>query len=195
MALWSVDLIRVRTQHLGAVVAANEKEAIKAANMPDGLSRRALVVAAVAPPTWAAWARLVHAAPVSFKVPISGGQQVPLVETKGYGVADLTYDPDTRVVKWTVTYNDLSSPITMAQFHGPAQPSKNAPGLVWLAKQGSPVESPITGQATLTAEQNRQFAAGEWYINIHTQAHPDGEIRGQVLTPQPERARPARGRR
>jgi CHRD domain len=26
-----------------------------------------------------------------------------------------------------------------------------------------------------------QFTAGEWYINVHTQANPNGEIRGQVL--------------
>ena len=31
MARWSVDLIRARTQHLGTVVAANEKEAIAVA--------------------------------------------------------------------------------------------------------------------------------------------------------------------
>ena len=152
----------------------------------DVLSPRALVVAAAAL-AWAAWGGPLHAAPISFKVPISGVQQVPLVETQGYGVADLTYDPDTRLVTWTVTYNGLSGPVTAAQFHGPAQPSKNAPGLVSLARQGSPVENPIVGRATLTAEQNRQFAAGEWYININTQTHPDGEIRGQVLTPLPER--------
>ena len=31
MPCWSVDLIRARTQHLGTVVAANEKEAIAVA--------------------------------------------------------------------------------------------------------------------------------------------------------------------
>ena len=31
MARWSVDLIRARTQRLGTIVAANEKEAIAAA--------------------------------------------------------------------------------------------------------------------------------------------------------------------
>jgi len=153
------------------------------------LSRRALVLTVATLPAVAAWAGPLQAAPISFKVPISGGQQVPLVETQGYGIADLTYDPDTRILTWTVTYNGLSGPITAAQFHGPAQPSKNAPGLVSLTKQGSPMESPITGSATLTAEQSRQFAAGQWYIGITTAAHPDGEIRGQVLTPVPERAR------
>ena len=34
--------------------------------------------------------------------------------------------------------------------------------------------------ATLTPEQAQQFSAGEWYINVHTQDHQAGEIRGQI---------------
>jgi CHRD domain len=94
-------------------------------------------------------------APVSFKVPLSGGQEVPPVFPAGAATADLTYDPVTRVVTWTLSYTALSSPVTVAEFHGPAQPSKNAPPAVAMVKQGSPVESPITGQATLTPDQAR----------------------------------------
>ena len=156
--------------------------------MNDALSRRVLVVMAIVLLAWAAWPGLVQAAPITFKVPLSGGQEVPPVFPAGAGIADLTYDLNTRVVSWSVAYSDLSGPATMAHFHGPAQPGKNAPVLVWLIKQGSPMENPSNGQATLTPGQARQFEAGEWYINIHTQAHPEGEIRGQVLTPLPSRA-------
>jgi hypothetical protein len=72
----------------------------------------------------------------------------------------------------------------MAHFHGPAEPGKNAGVLIWLTKQGSPVESPIKGEATLTPEQAQQLMAGEWYVNVHTQAHAAGEIRGQVVLPK-----------
>jgi hypothetical protein len=58
---------------------------------------------------------------------------------------------------------------------------------MWLSKQGSPAENPITGQVTLTPEQAQQFAGGEWYINVHTQAHPGGEIRGYVMPPRIDR--------
>jgi hypothetical protein len=44
--------------------------------------------------------------------------------------------------------------------------------------------SRIKGQATLTPAQAQQWTAGEWYINVHTQANPNGEIRGQVLPPK-----------
>jgi hypothetical protein len=132
----------------------------------------------------ALWAGASLAASESFEVPLTGAQQVPAVHTTGKGTAKLSYDPETRMLSWTVTYEGLSGPVTMAHFHGPAAKGKNAGVQLWLTKQGSSVESPITGEATLTAEQAKQFAAGEWYINVHTQANPGGEIRGQVKPPK-----------
>ena len=121
---------------------------------------------------------------MSFKVTLSGAQQVPPVQTCATGTADLTYDPATRVIAWTVSYNGLSGPATMAHFHGPAAEGKNAPPVIWLTEKGSTVASPIKGQAALTPEQAQQLMAGDWYINIHTQANPNGEIRGQVMPPK-----------
>ncbi len=126
----------------------------------------------------------VLAAPISFKVPLTGAQGVPPVDTTGSGTAELTYDPATRVVTWNISYSGLSSPTTMAHFHGPAAEGKNAPLVIWLSKQGSPPTNPIKGSATLTPDQAKQFSAGEWYVNVHTQSHPAGEIRGQVIPPK-----------
>jgi hypothetical protein len=131
-----------------------------------------------------AWTGAASAEPISFKVPLTGAQCVPTVETAGTGTADLTYDPATRVVTWNITYSGLSSPTTMAHFHGPATEGKNGPVVIWLTTQGSPPGNPITGQATLTSEQAQQFAAGDWYVNVHTQSHPACEIRGQVIPPK-----------
>lgn len=144
--------------------------------------RRVLIVAGCV--TGMTWAGLAQASPESFKVPLTGAQQVPPVQTSGTGTADLTYDPSTRVVVWTIVYDGLSGPATMAHFHGPAAEGKNAPVVIWLSKQGNAATSPITGQAALTPEQAQQFTAGEWYVNVHTQAHPAGEIRGQVVPPK-----------
>ena len=125
-----------------------------------------------------------QAAPESFKVPLTGAQCVPAVETSGSGTAELTYDPATRVVTWDVSYTGLSSPTTMAHFHGPAKEGQNAPVVIWLNKQGSPPPNPMKGDATLTPEQAKQFSAGEWYVNVHTQSHPACEIRGQAIPPK-----------
>ena len=63
-----------------------------------------------------AWAGPAQAAPVSFTVQLSGAQQVPPVQTSATGKADLTYDPSTRVVTWTITCEGLSGTVTMAHF-------------------------------------------------------------------------------
>ena len=131
-----------------------------------------------------AWGGSVMAATQSFQVPLVGTQEVPSVDTPGMAMADLTYDPATRMVTWAVTYVSLSGPVTMAHFHGPAAKGENASPQIWLSKQGSPAENPIKGQATLTPEQAKDFVAGKWYVNLHTQAHPAGEIRGQVVPPK-----------
>jgi hypothetical protein len=132
----------------------------------------------------ALWAGPSQAAPESFQVSLTGAQQVPPVQTAGTGTADLTYDPATRVIHWTITHSGLSGPVTMAHFHGPAAEGKNGPVQIWLTKKGGAVESPIKGHATLTPAQAKEFEAGEWYVNVHTQTHPAGEIRGQVMPPK-----------
>jgi hypothetical protein len=148
--------------------------------MRISISRRSVIVAASLAGI-AVWAAPSQAA---FKVPLTGAQQVPPVQTTATGTADLTYDPTTRMLTWSVKSNGLSGPATMAHFHGPAAEGKNAPPLIWLSEKGAPVPDPIKGSATLTPEQAQQFMAGEWYINVHTQANQGGEIRGQVMPPK-----------
>jgi len=132
----------------------------------------------------AVWAAPSLAAPVSFKVVLSGPQQVPPVETAANGTAEITYDAATRVVKWNVSYDGLTGPPTMAHFHGPAASGAVAAPVIWLTEKGAAVTGPIKGEATLTPEQAEQFTSGMWYINIHTAANPKGEIRGQVVPPK-----------
>ena len=151
--------------------------------MKISISRRNIVVAGCLA-SIAAWTLPSQAAPVSFKMALTGAQQVPPVQTGANGMADLSYDPATRMLTWSVTYNGLSGPATMAHFHRPAVEGKNGPPAIWLAEKGATVASPIKGQATLTPEQAQQLTAGEWYVNVHTQANPNGEIRGQVMPPK-----------
>jgi hypothetical protein len=142
------------------------------------------IIIGVIPAVAALWAGLSLAAPQKFTVALSGGEQAPPVQTSGSGKAELTYDPANRMVVWSITYTGLSGPVTMAHFHGPAPAGKNAGVTLWLTRQGTTAAGDIKGGATLTPEQAEQFAAGQWYINLHTKEHPDGEIRGQVAPPK-----------
>jgi hypothetical protein len=125
-----------------------------------------------------------EAAPQTFKVVLTGGQEVPPVNSTGKGVANLTYDPATRVITWTISYEGLSGPVTMGHFHGPAAQGESASPQIWVTVKGATVENPIKGQATLTPEQVHDLTAGKWYLNLHTAAHPAGEVRGQVVLPK-----------
>ena len=40
------------------------------------------------------------------------------------------------------------------------------------------------GSATLDDAQAADLSEGRWYLNLHTAANPDGEIRGQVMKAQ-----------
>lgn len=83
---------------------------------------------------------------MNFQVMLDGANQVPAVTTSANGVADVTFDSDTKMATWSVTYEGLSGEVTGAHFHGPAGPGANAGVAVGL-ELGS---QPITGSATLT---------------------------------------------
>ena len=73
--------------------------------------------------------------------------------------------------------------MTAAHIHGPAEPGKNAPPVIWLTKKGDQnpdFPSPFKGTADLTDDQAKDLMAGKYYVNIHTKANPAGEIRGQL---------------
>jgi uncharacterized membrane protein len=108
-------------------------------------------------------------------VALSGQNEVPPNNSGGSGTARVELDGN--VLKWTVTYSGTTGPITAGHFHGPAQPGANAGVVVPFA---GPLASPITGSATLTQAQVDQVKAGLWYVNLHSAAHPGGELRGQV---------------
>jgi CHRD domain len=144
-----------------------------------------MAVLALACLAWVTSVSVTRAAPLSFTVQLAGSQEVPPVTSPGEGTADLSYDPSTRLLTWSVTYSGLSSAATMAHFHGPAPAGKNAGVQIGISKQGTPPASPIKGQAKLTPSQAKQLMAGEWYINVHTADHRAGEIRGQLVPPKP----------
>ena len=108
-------------------------------------------------------------------VPLSGGSEVPPNSSPGTGTALIDLEGNT--LKWTVTYSGTTGPVTAGHFHGPAAAGANAG--VALPFTGS-MASPIVGTATLTPAQLDQVKAGLWYVNLHTAAHPGGELRGQV---------------
>jgi hypothetical protein len=116
------------------------------------------------------------AASVTYKTSLKGSDEVPANTTKGTGTVDATVDTATKKMTYTITYSGLTGPATMAHFHAPAEPGKNAPPVITIKD----LKSPIKGSATLTDAQWKDLQDGEMYFNVHTAAHAGGEIRGQL---------------
>src|ERR1700709_2288263 len=94
----------------------------------------------------------------------------------GLGYVTVEYDAATLMLKWHITYSGLTGPVMAAHFHGPATPGTDAPPIIPIA----PSLSPIDAATKLTLDQVSQLLGGLYYVNLHTQAFPNGEIRGQV---------------
>ena len=117
------------------------------------------------------------AAADKMKAKLDGKSQVPPNTTAATGSADIDYDPASKKLSWKLSYSGLSGPATAAHFHGPAEAGKNAGVAVAIPNAGT---SPVEGSATLNDTQAADFTSGKYYVNVHTQANPGGEIRGQV---------------
>ncbi len=137
--------------------------------------RNGFVVVALA--AFLGTASTAHAEVLKFKANMDAAQEVPANDSKGKGMAELTYDTASKNLTWTITFEGLTGPAAVAHFHGPAEVGKNS-GVALLIGQ-NPV-SPAKGTATLTDAQAADLIAGHWYVNVHTAANKGGEIRGQV---------------
>ncbi len=124
-------------------------------------------------------ARPVHAEAFACAATLDGAQEVPPVETDATGTASVTFDSETSELSWEIEFSGLSGDTTAAHFHGPAASDTNA-GVQVNIGEVSGLSSPMAGSAVLTEEQAAYLLDGELYINIHTEANPNGEIRGQV---------------
>ena len=97
----------------------------------------------------------------------------------GTGFATMTLDDVTKLFSWDISWSGLDGNITVAHFHGPAAGGQNA-GVQVNFGAISGLSSPSIGSTTISAQQEVDLLAGLWYINIHTDFFPGGEIRGQV---------------
>jgi hypothetical protein len=113
---------------------------------------------------------------ITYNITLVSSAEVPPNDSAASGKATVTYDTATKKLSWEGTYTGLSGPETAAHFHGPADPGKNASVVIPITAK----ESPFKGSVDLTDAQAADLMAGKWYMNVHTDAHKGGEIRGQV---------------
>lgn len=122
-----------------------------------------------------------------FAARMNGMQEVPAVTTNALGLATfyLNDTRDTLCVEMTAT--GLSGSITGIHIHEGDMGSNGAVVVDMMPYlSGNRLKGTITG-ATLTKSFIAKMFAGKYYLNLHTAANANGEIRGQIL---PEEDKP-----
>jgi hypothetical protein len=113
---------------------------------------------------------------------LTGAQQVPPVNTSGFGAANVNVGVDTatHTLTWNIIYTGLSSALTGAEFRGPAQSGATGPIAVNIGSLSGLTSNPLAGSTTISNSQVQQIINGQWYVSLDTQENPGGELRGQL---------------
>lgn len=130
------------------------------------------------------FAQLSPAQQIFLKAELQGSQEVPANASPASGIVIVKYDMASNFLELTGDYQDLSAPISASHIHGPAGPGVNAPVIFGLTNTGGTTGS-LSITATLTATQETDLLAGNWYVNVHNANFPGGEIRGQLTSTTP----------
>jgi hypothetical protein len=128
-------------------------------------------------------------------VGLSPANEVPaVVNSTGSGNAisgGITFDTDTSTLAFALGYGsaagftDLTGAATGVHIHGPAAAGAEASVLFDLASLHFPAATPtkggvVYGSIVYTPTQAASLLNNLNYVNVHTTANPDGEIRGQL---------------
>jgi hypothetical protein len=138
-------------------------------------------------------AMAVQAGPRNFRAHLSGDGENPPVETSATGQATFQLNADGTAMTYRLIVANIED-VRFAHIHR-APAGSNGPVVVTLdggptrpgRSQGVLAEGTITAaslQGSLAgmtlADLVALIDAGDAYVNVHTDAHPSGEIRGQV---------------
>jgi CHRD domain len=133
------------------------------------------------------------AAEKSFKAKLTGKDEVPSVKTKAKGDVTFKLSSDGKELSYKLNVKNIENPTAAHIHHG--MKGKSGPPLANLftgpkkegkfngvLSEGTLMASDLSGDlmGKSLADLVQLIKAGDIYVNVHTDANPDGEIRGQV---------------
>ncbi|HEX5148041.1 MAG TPA: CHRD domain-containing protein [Candidatus Limnocylindrales bacterium] len=128
----------------------------------------------------------ITAAGDAYFADLNGAQENPAVGTTATGKGLAVISADASTITYLVTYSGLSGTANAAHIHTGAVGS-NGGVILPLTVGPSPMVGTLTATNFAASGPVANFAdaigairAGTTYFNIHTSAHPGGEIRGQI---------------
>ena len=113
---------------------------------------------------------------------LEGSKEVPPVQTTATGTGEIKVH-NNGTVTGSVTTTGIEG--TAAHIHSGAI-GVNGPPVITLTKKGDTWSAPPN--AKLTEAQQQSFENGELYVNVHSAAYPNGEIRDQLASSSDHKA-------
>lgn len=112
---------------------------------------------------------------VAFSATLKGSNEVPANVSAATGTATATYNTNTKILTVNVTYSGVTA--TAAHIHKGAVGVSG--GIIFTFTSFA---SPINYTSiALDATQEADLLAGLYYVNVHSAAYINGEIRGQLI--------------
>jgi hypothetical protein len=109
---------------------------------------------------------------------LNTNNEVPVVRGDALGMVSFILSEDRKEMMIHGVFNNLSGPIIGCHIHQ-AREGLNGPVLIDLS--AFIFDFRIKGRVAVTKAILDLAQQGELYINVHTTAHPNGEIRGQLV--------------
>ncbi|MDF2179996.1 CHRD domain-containing protein [Aliiglaciecola sp. CAU 1673] len=120
---------------------------------------------------------VVFSAEQTFNVSLSGAQEVPAVMTEATATAIVELDITNHLFRVDLDASNVSG-VAAAHVHD-GSIGTNGPVAFPLTNDG---DGTFSLEATaITGEQISALQSGQWYLNVHTEANPSGEVRGQIV--------------
>jgi len=120
-------------------------------------------------------------------VNLSGGREVPPNTSTGSGSGRYELSVGGSELRFVITAEGLSGPVTEAHFHVVSPNAVADPVVLDLAPFLTEVDGQVAvaGASSLTewsiGNALEEILAHQIYVNLHTETYPDGEIRGWVM--------------
>lgn len=117
---------------------------------------------------------------LQFSARMNGAQEVPAVTTNAYGVSTFTLSKNRDSLCFSLSTTGLSGPSAGVHIHEAAA-GQNGGVVLDLSSYifGNQGNGVITG-AVLTPAFIEKMLNGQFYVNLHTNANMNGEVRGQI---------------
>jgi len=126
--------------------------------------------------------------PVSYAFPLTVEEEIPAPTGAdgASGEADLVFDPATRGMSGSIITDGLTGVPTMAHIHEQPAGEMTGPVIVAFVPDGTGTGFVLGDDVILTEEQAESLETGLLYVNVHTDLNQAGEIRGQIVEPDPD---------